>query len=108
MRSVENGFTLFRCSSNGESGIVSPNGEILARTFTGSDPLVPALYQLPLNPRQETLFTAVGFIFEWTCLAVSMLYYLSVLLPRNLVVRSTESVNKALMVPIISAFKGAR
>jgi apolipoprotein N-acyltransferase len=90
VRTIENGFTLFRCSSNGESGIVSPLGEIKARTYTGNNPNYPALFQLPLQHRQATMYTAVGFIFEWICLVASIFYYLMVLLPKETVLKSTR------------------
>ena len=38
VRSVENGFTLIRCTSDGESGIIGPNGVVSARLYTGFRP----------------------------------------------------------------------
>lgn len=71
VRAVENGFTLFRCSSDGESGVVSPQGKFLHRQETGHDPNVLALFSLPLRPHGNPMFPFLGFIFEYLCIAGS-------------------------------------
>ena len=81
VRAIENGFTLFRCSSAGESGVVSPRGTVHQRRFTGSDPNVVVPFSLPLMPRVATLYTAVGFTFEWIMLSLSILIYIVLLTP---------------------------
>ncbi len=84
VRSVENGFSIFRCSSNGESGIVGPSGKVLARMFTGDDPLQEVHFTLPLAPRLDTMFTNVGFAFVWVNLAVAIFFYSLILLPKKM------------------------
>jgi apolipoprotein N-acyltransferase len=69
IRAIENGFTLFRCSSDGESGVVSPQGKFLHRQETGHDPDVVALFSLPLRTHANPMFPFVGFIFEYLCIA---------------------------------------
>jgi apolipoprotein N-acyltransferase len=81
VRAVENGFTLFRCSSNGESGIVDPRGKVQQRQFTGHSPLEKHVFSLPLNRRVQTLYASAGYGFEWLCLAVTACFYLAVLIP---------------------------
>lgn len=98
LRAVENGFTLFRCSSDGESGIVSPHGKVLSRTYTGHDPVTStATFTLPLYHHNKddfnnkntkshvhTLFaTAGGFIFEYVCLAFAVLYIIAAVVPKS-------------------------
>lgn len=76
VRAIENGFTLFRCSSDGESGIVDPYGKFLARQITGTDPLQPSVFILPLRSHVSTFFTYLGFVFEYLCIAASAVVYL--------------------------------
>jgi apolipoprotein N-acyltransferase len=75
VRAVENGFTLFRCSSDGESGIVGPRGRVLARSYTGHEPEAVALYSLPLNSHVNTIYNNGGLAFDWLCLAGSVVVY---------------------------------
>ncbi len=77
VRAVENGFTLFRCSSDGESGVVTPQGKFLHRQETGHDPNVIALFSMPLRAHANPMFPFLGFIFEYVCIAgsVYILYY---------------------------------
>lgn len=81
VRAVENGFNLFRCSSEGESGIVDPRGRVSSRKFTGADPTETTVFELPLHPRVETFYTVVGFVFQWVLVAAAAGIYLVVVLP---------------------------
>ena len=74
---------MFRCSSNGESGIVGPTGVVKARTYTGHDPMAPALYQLPIVTQTNTFYVAIGFIFEWICLIVAVGFYVLIVAPKS-------------------------
>jgi apolipoprotein N-acyltransferase len=80
LRAVENGFTLFRCSSDGESGIVDPYGKFLAREYTGHDPRIVSTFQLPLNKHVITFFPFLGFIFEYFLIVFSVFYYISIVM----------------------------
>ena len=75
VRAVENGFTLFRCSSDGESGVVGPRGRVLSRSYTGHNPENVALYSLPLQSHVSTVYNAGGLAFDWLCLAGSLVVY---------------------------------
>ena len=81
IRSIENGFTLLRCSSNGESGIVNPKGKFIAREYTGHTALEPAQFQLPLNSHVDTVYTYFGIIFPWLCMFLSLVIYIYSLVP---------------------------
>ena len=77
LRAIENGFTLFRCSSDGESGIVDPYGKFLARKETGHDPDTVATFQLPLYDRVTTFYPFLGFTFEYLLIVSAFLTYVS-------------------------------
>jgi apolipoprotein N-acyltransferase len=75
VRSVENGFTLVRCSSDGESGVVGPTGIFTSRFFTGHDPRTVVSFSIPQRDRVDTMYNSFGFLFEW-CLLPAMAYFL--------------------------------
>lgn len=81
VRAVENGFSYFRCSSEGESGIVNPRGKFLARQYTGADPLVEVTFSLPIVKHVATMYTYFGWIFDWVCLGLSIFIYGVTFLP---------------------------
>lgn len=81
IRAIENGFTLFRCSSNGESGIVTPHGKFVTRKYTGEDPTEVSVFSLPLNPNIRTLYSQGGYLFEYVCAVAYVLLYIILLLP---------------------------
>jgi apolipoprotein N-acyltransferase len=83
LRAIENGFTLFRCSSDGESGIVDPYGKFLARQYTGHDPNDVSTFQLPLNKRVVTFYPFLGFIIEYVFIAISIITYFLIILPSD-------------------------
>jgi len=95
IRTIENGFTLFRCSSDGESGIINHKGKILARKYTGNNPDLKsiALFSLPIKTKTDnnnndnnnnnlhykklhTFYLVIGFMFQWLCLGSSILFYI--------------------------------
>ena len=83
VRAVENGFTLFRCSSMGESGVVDRRGKLLHRQFTGDDPNVVAIFSIPLVPRTETVYVVIGFVIEWIGLIFSIVFCSFAFLPKT-------------------------
>ena len=83
LRAVENGFTLFRCSSDGVSGVVGPRGTVWHQVYTGHDPSETAQFSLPLWPRLPTFYTNVGFVFDWLCLVASVCFYVLIILPER-------------------------
>ena len=77
VRNVENGFTSFRCSSDGESGIVSRRGKILQRRYSGQSmetQRYPYVFGLPIEKRVVTLYSVFGIIFEYLIIAASFYY----------------------------------
>jgi apolipoprotein N-acyltransferase len=64
LRAIENGMTIFRCSSDGESGVVGPTGVVYARQLTGHDPNVVVSFSVPLQKSVTTFFKQVGFAFN--------------------------------------------
>ena len=82
VRAVENGFNLLRCSSFGESGIVSSDGSFQSRVMNGNNPADVYYFQLPLHPRVTTLYTYFGFIFEYVNLVVYAFLWIAILYAR--------------------------
>ena len=81
MRAVENGFTLIRCTSDGESGVVGPTGIISSRQYTGHNPAVAVTFELQLLPRVNTFYPMGGFSFQYLCALFSLCIYVTILLP---------------------------
>jgi apolipoprotein N-acyltransferase len=90
VRAIENGFNLLRCSSEGESGTIGTAGRVNTRQFTGSGTKnadsttndVPiSIFFLPLAARVDTMFTAVGFIFEYLLMIAAIVIYISIIIP---------------------------
>jgi apolipoprotein N-acyltransferase len=84
IRSIENGVTTFRCTVNGFSGIVDYRGNILAKSRVGSDPGEVVHFQLPLLKHIHTVYTVIGFIFDYFCAVVTGLCLFWVIAPRCL------------------------
>lgn len=83
VRAIENGVTLFRCTSVGESGTVTPVGRFTNRLYNGADPTVVSVFSLPLQPRIGTLYANGGFLFEWVLLLFALIIYSTVSLPES-------------------------
>jgi apolipoprotein N-acyltransferase len=81
IRAVENGFTLFRCDSNGVSGIVSPKGETLSKEFVRIEPDRPSTFNLPIRDHVSTFYTDAGFSFDYICVAFTVIFWVLVLTP---------------------------
>ena len=83
VRAIENGFTLVRCSSDGESGVVTPRGRFTSRVYTGHDPSVQVTFGIPRQARVPTMFTAVGFVFQWILLGPMCFFLFTVVMPED-------------------------
>ncbi|CAM9314280.1 unnamed protein product, partial [Ectocarpus fasciculatus] len=94
LRAIENGFTLFRCSSDGVSGVISGRGAwgsvTSSQTITGHDTAKPALFQLPVGVRKlpkadgvldRTFYVICGFAFDWIMLGFSVVVGVLTLFP---------------------------
>jgi apolipoprotein N-acyltransferase len=94
LRTIENGFILIRCSSDGESGVVSSKGIIKTRLFTGHDP--EHLITFPVaketiggeeggegggGEHVVTMYGLFGFVFEWLLVGLMVLCYFLLFAP---------------------------
>jgi apolipoprotein N-acyltransferase len=81
LRAIENGFTLIRCSSDGESGVVDPKGVFKTRIFTGHNPNTVVVFPVAKEKHLQTMYTAFGFVFEWILLCLLFVCYFFLLAP---------------------------
>ena len=72
MRGVENGFAVVRSAFNGLETISDDRGRILAKAHTMRSGMVIASADVPPGPG-PTLYTRVGDVFSWLCVALSLL-----------------------------------
>jgi apolipoprotein N-acyltransferase len=72
MRGVENGFAVVRSAANGIATVSDAQGRVLASARTYAPGLTAIRAQVPLGPG-PTLYTAIGDVFAWACLALSAL-----------------------------------
>jgi apolipoprotein N-acyltransferase len=91
LRAVENGFTLIRCSSDGESGVVNPRGVLKTRLFTGHNPETVVVFPVAKEDRVETMYSLFGFVFEWILLCLMLLSYLLLLAPSKWLARYLDT-----------------
>jgi len=74
LRAIENGFTLFRCSSGGISGVYDSYWGTRFETIIGtekfSNPTFAYSTTIPKLARQFTLFTYVGSMLGYSCTLV--------------------------------------
>ncbi|KAL6050154.1 Carbon-nitrogen hydrolase family protein [Balamuthia mandrillaris] len=73
VRSIEHGFVLVRCSSEGYSGVFSPDGKWSQLVPDGTS----GVYSMvaPSRPKRVfTLYDAIGDVFAWFCVAMSAVY----------------------------------
>lgn len=91
VRSIENGFTLIRCSSDGESGVVNPRGIIKTRMFTGHDPKTVVTFNVPKEKRIQTMYTTFGFVFEWILLCLLIIILILIIVPLSWLPKSIEA-----------------
>ncbi len=82
VRAIENGFNLFRCSSLGESGVVSSTGLFQSRVMNTNNPADVYYFQLPLHSRVTTFYSYFGFIFEYINLVIYALLWVAILYSR--------------------------
>jgi apolipoprotein N-acyltransferase len=68
MRGVENGFAVARAAFNGLETISDAQGRVLGRADTSVPGMVTLRAAVPLGPG-PTLYTRIGDIFAWLCVA---------------------------------------
>ena len=82
MRGVENGFAVLRSAFDGLETISDAQGRILASAPTTRAGMVAIVADVPLGPG-PTLYTRIGDVFAWLCVALSMVLCVYALAPRR-------------------------
>mmetsp|Transcript_717 Transcript_717/g.1045 ORF Transcript_717/g.1045 Transcript_717/m.1045 type:complete len:562 (+) Transcript_717:218-1903(+) len=94
LRAVENGFTLFRCSAGGVSGVYDAYGQIDLEIVLGTDFTNEEnserwyTAQIPVRPRIFTLYTFVGGAIGYWCVLAWLFLFVLAILPSNYVLES--------------------
>jgi apolipoprotein N-acyltransferase len=71
MRGVENGFAVVRSAFNGVATASDAQGRVLARASTVQPGMMRLSADVPLGPG-PTLYTWIGDVFAWLCVALSL------------------------------------
>jgi apolipoprotein N-acyltransferase len=71
MRGVENGFAVVRSAFNGVETASDAQGRVLARASTVQPGMVRLSADVPLGPG-PSLYTRIGDVFAWLCVALSL------------------------------------
>ncbi|RIB01850.1 carbon-nitrogen hydrolase [Gigaspora rosea] len=77
LRSIENGFTLFRCCHYGFSGAWGPYGQTYVAVETVDDLIIS--FQIPLYKHVKTIYGVFGETWAWICLAFSAMVALALI-----------------------------
>ncbi|KAG2233587.1 hypothetical protein INT48_009374 [Thamnidium elegans] len=77
LRPVENGFTLFRCVSQGVSGIFEPTLNGVFNQKVASNNVEKYVFYLPIQKRLVTLYAYIGDLFGYICLIASVVLLIS-------------------------------
>lgn len=72
LRAVENGFTLFRCVSQGVSGVFEPTLNSVFNQKVASNNIEKYLFYLPIQKRINTLYGYIGDSFSYLCIISSL------------------------------------
>ncbi|EME52765.1 apolipoprotein N-acyltransferase [Amycolatopsis decaplanina] len=72
-RAVENGYSLFRHSTHGNSTAVDSQGRVLGHADFHRTDQQTLVADLPVQPRTQTVYGRVGDVFAWLCLAAATL-----------------------------------
>jgi len=68
-RSIENGYTLLKCSEDGISGAVDPYGREMVAIPTLQDQV--HVMEISVVPRVPTVYASFGFLFGWLCVGLT-------------------------------------
>ena len=84
-RAIENGFSLFRCTSGGISGVYSPFGETVFRKVTGTAEGQTAVFatQIPKSSRVFTVYSIVGDGLGLLCALMTCVLLLISVMPHS-------------------------
>lgn len=72
LRGVENGFAILRSARNGVMTYSDARGHVPAETTVGDD-VTTMLETIPAPRHQDRLYTRIGDVFGWACLALAVL-----------------------------------
>jgi apolipoprotein N-acyltransferase len=81
IRSIENGFTIFRCSSYGISGVWNQYGQPLHYAPTVNTPTTT--FQVPITMiknRVKTVYSVFGETFGWFCVGSIAIFLIAMIL----------------------------
>jgi apolipoprotein N-acyltransferase len=81
IRAIENGFTLFRCDSQGVSGVIGPKGEVFSKEFVKVEPNRPTIFNLPIRKHVPTFYNAAGYSFDYICVAFTVIFWILAIMP---------------------------
>ncbi len=82
----------------GESGTVAPDGKINNRQYTLGNTVEfkneidadMSIFYLPLVPRIDTMYTAIGFIFDYLLAIAGIVVIISAFVPQNILSKCIE------------------
>jgi apolipoprotein N-acyltransferase len=83
LRGVENGFTIVRSSKHGLLSVSDRYGRFLAETRSRRLPGATLLASAPVEDSAGTLYTSIGDLFGWLCLAAAAAAYVASLRKRR-------------------------
>ncbi len=78
LRGVENGFALLRPAFNGLETVSDAQGRVLASAHTARWGMIALTADVPLGSG-PTLYTRIGDLFAWICIAISLAMGLAIL-----------------------------
>ena len=70
VRAVENGVTVFRCSSGGVSGVYGPYGDVVLQKVTGKWKGTGYIADIPMRRQVVTVYSTVGHLGVYVCLGL--------------------------------------
>ncbi|RCH97284.1 hypothetical protein CU097_003265 [Rhizopus azygosporus] len=71
LRAIENGFTLFRCTTYGLSGIYGPTYNVVYDQVVATYPTESYLFYLPIRKRVATLYGYIGDSFSYLTIFIT-------------------------------------
>lgn len=83
LRAVENGFTLFRCVTQGVSGIYEPTLNGVFNQKVASNNVEQYLFYVPQQRRIETLYGYIGETFAYLNIAGTVILVVLIILNRR-------------------------
>lgn len=76
LRAIENGFTLFRCTTYGLSGIYGPTYNVVYDQVVATYPTETYLFYLPIRKRVATLYGYIGDSFSYLTVLITFVAFI--------------------------------